>query len=141
MPAARSFTVFGEAVEILISGDMTSGASATLTQVSPPGGGVPPHSHQNEDETFFVVEGEYEFLSDGNWVKLNEGESLHARRGSVHGFRNVGASSGKLLIFVSPSGLETYLEEISTVTMPNDIERLIAVSTRYGIAFPEMSAV
>lgn len=58
----KTFKVFGEPVEVLIPGEMTGGSSITLTQVSPPGGGPPPHSHQNEDETFFVLEGQYEFL-------------------------------------------------------------------------------
>jgi hypothetical protein len=38
----KSFTVFGEPVEILINSEMTGGTSTTFAQSSPPGGGPPP---------------------------------------------------------------------------------------------------
>jgi quercetin dioxygenase-like cupin family protein len=132
----KTFKVFGEPVEVLVSGEMTNGRSTTLTQVSPPGGGPPPHSHHNEDETFFVVEGDYEFLKDGQWVKVPVGQAIQGMRGSVHTFRNVGQTMGKMLVFVSPAGMEKYLEEISTLSIPDDMGQLLAISERYGIFFP-----
>jgi quercetin dioxygenase-like cupin family protein len=133
----KTFRVFGEPVEVLVPGEMTAGRSATLTQVSPPGGGPPPHSHTYEDETFFVLEGEYEFLADGQWLKAEPARAIQAMRGSVHTFRNVGAAPGKMLVFVTPSGMEKYLEEISSLSMPEDLSKLLAISERYGIAFPQ----
>jgi hypothetical protein len=53
MTAIKSFPVLGDQVDMLVTQDMTGGASATLVETSPPGGGPPPHQHQNEDETFF----------------------------------------------------------------------------------------
>jgi quercetin dioxygenase-like cupin family protein len=136
MPAIKSFAVFGETVEILTTGEMTGGFSATLTQISPPGGGPPPHLHQREDETFYVVEGEYEFLENGQWRAVAQGEAVFARRGSVHTFRNVGSAPGKMLIFCAPAGMETYLEAISTLSMPADVAQLLAIAERYGTSFP-----
>ncbi len=132
----KSFEVFGEPIEVLVSGEMTGGLSTTLTQTSPPGGGPPPHLHLREDETFFVLEGDYEFLQNGEWHKLGRGETAHAMRGSVHTFRNAGSTTGKLLIFVTPAGMDAYLEEISPLTLPGDMTQIIAISERYGISFP-----
>ncbi len=73
MPPVKSFPVLGEWVEILVSGEMTGGQSVTLIQTSPPGGGPPPHQHEHEDETFYVLEGDYEILKDGAWVKAAAG--------------------------------------------------------------------
>jgi hypothetical protein len=56
---------------------------------------------------------------------------------SVHTFRNVGTTTGKMLVFVAPSGMEKYLEEISALSMPEDMSRLLAISERYGIFFPQ----
>lgn len=119
-----------------MSGEMTDGKSSTMTQTSPPGGGPPPHQHTNEDETFFVLEGEYEFLSNGTWRKVERGETVHAMRGSVHTFRNAGAAAGKMLIFVVPGGFEKYLEEISPLSVPADMPRILEISEHYGISFP-----
>ena len=133
MTPLKTFTVLGERVEILTSGEMTGGRSSTLTQSSPPGGGPPPHSHQNEDETFVVLEGEYELLVDGVSHKLTRGEAMHAMRGSVHAFRNVGTTQGKMLVVVIPGGFEKYLEEISHFSLPEDMPQLLETSNRYGI--------
>ncbi|HSU18955.1 MAG TPA: cupin domain-containing protein [Acidobacteriaceae bacterium] len=140
MSAVRNFAVFGEPVEVLVSGEMTKGVSATMMQMSPPGGGPPPHMHQNEDETFFVVEGEYEFLAGDGWTRRSAGQSFYAARGSVHTFRNAGSAEGKLLVMATPAGLDTYLEEISVLSIPQDVPKLIAISERYGISFPSLSA-
>lgn len=129
------FRVLGEAVKILVSSEETGGASTTLTQVSPPGGGPPPHSHANEDETFYVLEGEYELLLNGNRRRLRPGDAAHAPRGSIHTFRNAGATEGKLLIITVPGGFEKYLEEISRLSIPQDMEQLFEISKRYGISF------
>jgi quercetin dioxygenase-like cupin family protein len=135
MEAGKKFRVFGEPVEVLVAGEATGGLSTTLIQISPPGGGPPPHSHTNEDETFFVLEGEYEFLADKEWRKAEVGRAIHSGRGAVHTFRNAGTTEGRMLVFVAPAGMERYLEEISVLAMPQDAEQLMAISARYGIAF------
>jgi hypothetical protein len=33
--------------------------------------------------------------------------------------------------------MEKYLEEISVLTMPRDVEQLMAISARYGIKFAQ----
>jgi quercetin dioxygenase-like cupin family protein len=137
MHGLKTFKVLGEPIEILIPGEATGGLSTTLTQTSPPGGGPPPHSHVHEDETFYVLEGEYQFLQDGQWLKPTPGQAVYAKRGSVHTFRNVGTGTGKMLIFITPSGIEKYFEEISSLSIPEDMARLLAISERYGISFPQ----
>jgi quercetin dioxygenase-like cupin family protein len=136
MIPVKTLPILGSQVEVLISSEMTEGRSVTLMEVSPPGGGPPPHMHLNEDETFHIVEGEYEFLVDGAWVRGVAGESFHTNRGSVHTFRNCGESTGKLLMFVVPGAFQGFLEEISPLTIPNDIPTLIDIAARYGITFP-----
>jgi quercetin dioxygenase-like cupin family protein len=129
----KTIQVLGEPVELLQSGEMTNGMSAMMLQVSQPGGGPPPHKHTHEDELFFVVQGEYEFLRDGEWIKVAQGESAHAQRGSVHAFRNCGTTEGRMLFIVTPSGLERYFEELAAFSLPQDMEQIKAVSARYGI--------
>src|SRR5271154_588498 len=135
MTPVKSFAVFGEPVEILIASDSTAGNSATMTQVSPPGGGPPPHSHQNEDETYFVLDGEYEVVLNGVAHNLLPGDAIHARRRSIHTFRNVGGKMGKMLIHIVPGGLENYLEQISHFSVPEGMPQVLEISKRYGVTF------
>jgi len=139
MTAIKSFPVLGDQVDMLVTQEMTGGSSATLLETSPPCGGPPPHRHQNEDETFYVVEGEYEFLVDGAWVKASAGDSFYRSRGTIHVFRNYGTTTGRVLIFVQPGSFQSYLEEISPLSVPADLPKLIEISNRYGIFFPGIS--
>jgi quercetin dioxygenase-like cupin family protein len=131
----KIFTVFGEPIEILVDGAMTHGRSTALIQTSPPGGGPPPHAHRNEDEIFYVLEGEYEFLQNGEWSKAEPGQAVCGMRGAFHTFRNAGTTEGRMLIFVAPAGLENYFEEIAPLSMPWDLAQLLDISERFGISF------
>jgi quercetin dioxygenase-like cupin family protein len=127
--------VFGEEIEILVNGEMSRGSSAVLIQTANPGGGPPPHMHRNEDETITVLEGDFELLSDGQWSAIPRGEVVFSPRGCIHTFRNCGETTGKVLVFISPSGLENYLEEVSSFSPATDMPRILEISTRYGISF------
>jgi quercetin dioxygenase-like cupin family protein len=140
MVPVKSFPMFGGQVDVLISNEMTAGSSATFVDITPPGGGPPPHLHKNEDETFHILEGEYEFLVEGAWVKGVAGDTFHTNRGNLHTFRNSGQTTGRLMIFVVPGAFQNFLEEISPLTIPNDIPTLIDIATRYGVSFPPPAA-
>src|ERR1700712_3576362 len=99
MTPLKTFSVFGEKVEVLVNGAMTQGASAVIVQTNGPGGGPPPHSHTNEDETFMVLEGEFELVVNGEPRPAPLGGAIFAPRGSIHTFRNVGSGPGRFLIF------------------------------------------
>ncbi len=131
----KSFLVFGEKVDLLVTGKMTNGASAVMVQTSPPGGGPPPHSHTNEDEFFQVLEGEFEFLSDDKWKPVARGELTFAPRGNRHAFRNCGTKDGKMMFLVAPAGLDEYLEAISLLVLPADEATLQELSKQFGIQF------
>jgi len=131
----ESFSVFGEPVEVVVSSEATGGVSSAITQTSPPGGGPPLHSHQHEEETFYVVRGEYEFILNGERRQLTAGEGIFAPRGSVHTFKNVGATEGKLLVVTVPGGFENYLRAISPLSIPQDMQQILQISEQYGVAF------
>jgi len=132
----KSFTVLGEPVEVLVNSQMTNGAFAVITQTSPPGGGPPPHSHTNEDEIFTAIDGDFELFDGAAWHPLPQGSTARAERGGVHSFHNSSKRDAKMQIIISPAGFEEYLEEISPLTLPEDLDRLLQISERYGIKFP-----
>ena len=74
-------------------------------------------------------------LVDGQWIKGWAGDSFYRGRGTIHTFRNCGTTTGKILVFVTPGRFQSFLEEISPLTMPADLSRLIEIAARYGVAF------
>jgi len=67
-------------------------------------GGPPRHLHHNEDEWFYVLEGEYLVEVGGHLHTLRAGDSLLGPRGVPHAFAFNGSTSGRLLITYAPAG-------------------------------------
>lgn len=108
-----------------------------------PGGGPPPHIHHREAESFYVLEGEFEVLDRGHWIKAGAGSFVHVPKGTLHTLKNAGEEVGRLLTLVVPAGLDKFFEEagepgtdISSPPGPPDVEKLLATAERYGIEFP-----
>jgi mannose-6-phosphate isomerase-like protein (cupin superfamily) len=87
----------------IADGAMTRGAYSLHEMSKPPGEGPIPHTHDNMDEAFYILEGEFTFTIDGNSVVASAGSFVIAPRGSMHGFLNSGKNDGRYLRFFSPA--------------------------------------
>ncbi len=133
--------VVGDLVTFKISGEDTAGVFTLGEEIIPPEGGPPPHVHTHEDETFYVLEGELEFVVGERTITATTGSVVFAPRGILHSFRNVGSTASRMAVIIAPAGLERFFEEVGEpVTDPSsppdgspDIERLVAVARNYGI--------
>lgn len=140
----ESLWVVGELLTLKVVGTDTSGAFAVLEEITPPQGGPPPHMHSREDETFYVLEGELEFRVSDRTILATAGSVIYGPRGILHTFKNVGTTPSRILVLVTPAGLEKMFEELGEpVTDPSsppegppDIERLMAVNRKYGVEIP-----
>ncbi len=133
MQAQKTFNVFGEKVEIFVTSEMSHGSMTVTVQTTPPGGGPPPHIHTREDEYFTVLEGEFEMFDGQSWSPLRTGESHFSLRGGTHTFRNCGSTMGRMHVVISPAGFENYLEGLSKLSVPADLERIKELSAEYGL--------
>ncbi len=141
----RSIWVLGELVTYKITSDQTGGAYSLFEVMSQPGGGPPPHIQHREDESFYVLEGEYEFLDDdGRTTRAGVGSLVYVPRGNLHAYKNVGDKPARMLVSHTPGGLhERFFEEIGEPAIDKtkppapkgqpDIEKLVAVATKNGI--------
>jgi quercetin dioxygenase-like cupin family protein len=129
---------FGDTIIFKLTGTETEDRLTLWINITPPGGGPPPHYHTGEDETFLVQEGEVEFFIDGQWKPAAVGSVVFAPRNGIHTFRNVGKTSSRMLIFTQPSGFENFFmrcaEEFARTGGP-DMDRIVAISAEHGIHF------
>lgn len=138
--AGTVLRAFGEEVTIRLGGAETGGKLCVFTEVTPPGGGPPPHDHEAEDEWFMPLQGRVEFLLEGTWREVPVGATVFVPRGAVHTFRNPGQAPLEMLIHTMPAGFETFFarcaEEFAKPTPP-DMARIAAIGAEHGIHFVE----
>ena len=69
----KTFHVVGDILNVLLDGADTAGAFALFNVTVPPGGGPPLHVHHREDEFFYILEGEAEFMVAGQRSRVGAG--------------------------------------------------------------------
>jgi uncharacterized cupin superfamily protein len=131
----KSISVLGLEVKVIATTASTNGAFTLFTHDAGPNEGPPPHSHSREDEIMIPQTGEWESFDGKAWTRFEPGESRFFLRGSVHGYRNCGTTTGRIVTVATPGGLDEYFERISGVLMPQDAEKLFEISDGHGINF------
>jgi quercetin dioxygenase-like cupin family protein len=140
----RSLWVLGELVTYKITSYQTGGAYSLFEVTTQPGAGPPPHVQHREDEAFYVLEGEYQFLVEGRTINAGAGSLIYVPKGNLHAHNNVGEGIGRMLVSQTPGGLhERFFEEIgeevkdgSTAPAsedPPDMETIAKIAAEYGI--------
>jgi uncharacterized protein (TIGR02246 family) len=112
----------------------THGGFGLVESVMPPGFASPYHTHQLEDEAFYVVEGDMAFVCDGQWTIAGPGTFVFGPRNLPHGFKVVGDAPARMLLLCSPGGFEQFVVELSEpAPAPPDMAKLVAVAAKYSI--------
>jgi mannose-6-phosphate isomerase-like protein (cupin superfamily) len=65
--------------------------------------GVEPHSHADHVDSFYVLEGEAEFVMGDEVVRAGPGTYVAAPVGVVHGFRDAGDGELRMLNVHAPN--------------------------------------
>ena len=93
-------------------GAALSGQVGVVQGKLPPGGGFQiPHWHEDLDEVFYVLEGEIEFLLDGELRLASAGSTVFVPAGTVHAFRNAGDRPARQLV-VGPVEVAELIREL-----------------------------
>jgi len=127
--------VLGTLLVIRIHGRDTNGVLSVVESHDTPGGGPPPHIHHREDETFQILEGEYEFNVDGKTIRAAPGATLFAPRGVAHTYRCISQAPGRLMCTITPSGFEGFFEEIGALIpqQQQDISQVMAIAKKFSL--------
>jgi quercetin dioxygenase-like cupin family protein len=120
-------------------GDENGGAFAIGEHPLEPGVlAAPPHTHTNEDEISYVLEGEIGVMIGDEVYTAPAGSYVLKPRGVLHAFWNPGPEPARIIEIFSPAGFERYFEELAEVLSaggPPDVPRLEELANRYGLTF------
>jgi quercetin dioxygenase-like cupin family protein len=110
----ESFWVLGDLYTFKATGKQTNGAFTVIDQIIQPQGGPPPHVHHREDEAFYVLNGKFSFLSGEKQKVFEKGSFVYIPKGTLHTFKNIDDQQGRLLVIITPAGLEEFFYSIGT---------------------------
>lgn len=83
----------------------------------PAGSQSNPHAHNEQEESFFIHEGEGEVVVDGRAISVRAGSLVVISPGEVHQLRNTGSALLRVFCVVAPPFAE---EQFSNVHEPSD---------------------
>lgn len=127
---------FSDAEFVLrVSGEMTGGAYSIIEEIAPLD--TPLHVHKNEDELWYVLEGEHVIQVGDDEFRVGPGDIAFGPRGVPHAQRRVVPRTGRFLVIISPAGFEGFFRELAAAegsgsSMPEAYER---ASRKYGITW------
>ncbi|HYF26580.1 MAG TPA: quercetin 2,3-dioxygenase [Baekduia sp.] len=123
------------------TGAQTGGAFLAVEELARRGKLTPLHVHPDEDETFFVVEGQAAFHLDGQERTVGGGSFASVPRGVPHAYC-VTSEVARILILVTPGdgameeffrlGGEPARERVLPPAQPLDLERIGAAAQQTG---------
>ncbi len=124
------------------SATTTGGRVAVIEHLAPQGSGSPLHLHHNEDEWFYVIDGELTFWVGGQVINAAAGAFVYGPRDVPHTF-TVTSPEARFLLVAEPAGFEEFMRAVSepalTPTLPPATSRppapevMVATAAEYGI--------
>ncbi len=102
-----------------VRGEQTNGALTALENLIPSGQGPPLHTHANEDESWYVIEGELRFKLAGDVHCAPAGSFVFVPRGTPHCFQNVADAPARILVMFTPAGMERFFDRFAALTVPD----------------------
>jgi mannose-6-phosphate isomerase-like protein (cupin superfamily) len=108
-------------VRFMIDGDATGGAFSLVAHPLPPRAlGAPVHTHRNEDEYSYVLEGRVGVQLGEDVIEAGPGNLVFKPRGVAHAFWNAEDEPARLLEIISPAGFENYFRELAPLLAATD---------------------
>lgn len=120
--------VTSNTLDIKISGKDTDGDLAVFEQTGlTPNGGPPLHIHPNQDEWFYVIEGNYRFQVGDDIYQMKAGDTIFLPRNVPHAFIQL-TENGKMIVSYLPAGkMEAFFEVTNQWTTPPSKEEVAKV--------------
>jgi quercetin dioxygenase-like cupin family protein len=104
----------GTEVTFKVRGDQADGASC-LEFAAAPGFDTGLHVHRKLEETFYVLEGEFELRTGEEVRRALPGSVMFVPSGVPHGFSNPTDGPAKLLLVMSPADFDRYFVELAEI--------------------------
>lgn len=123
-------------IRYLVDGSASASMGIFELTVPPASNVPPPHSHSDNEEIVYVLEGTLRYTVGSETRDLAPGQAMHTPRGHVHGFSNPFDRAARALIVLSPDIGAQYFKDVAAVVNvagPPDKAAMVAIMGRYGL--------
>ena len=101
-------------IDFKVTSADTGGAMLVIENTNRGRGGPAKHQHVAQDESFYVIEGEYVIVIGDQRFELKAGDAILAPRRVPHVWAYIGDKVGRLLItFTPPGSMEDFFRMVS----------------------------
>jgi quercetin dioxygenase-like cupin family protein len=139
----KHIAVVGDINTILASKEDTGGTYSFLEVRVFLGGGPAPHIQTREHEGFYIIEGKVTFNVDNQRIEAKPGTFVNIPPNVLHSFKNETDETAKLIIVLSPAGLEHFFVEVGLEVSDNNVkpppfkieqkQNLAELASKYGM--------
>ncbi|WP_324670633.1 cupin domain-containing protein [Hymenobacter sp. GOD-10R] len=120
---------------VKVSEKDTEGRCVIFDTLRPEKVGPALHKHDNCDEWFQVLEGEFKFQAGEEIMRLKVGDTLLVPRGTAHAFVKTSEGAGRLIVMHQPAArMEEYFRTASKLK-DQSVEGRRALAASYGTQF------
>lgn len=137
---AETIELAGGTIRILLSSKDTDGEFAlSLMEMPPNYPGPVAHRHRAMKEVFYVLEGEFQLITEDGPRTLTAGEVAMVPAGTAHRACNPSDKPVKILSQFVPGGMEQYFRELADYLKtldswpPKDPQPLTDIMSRYDM--------
>ena len=132
----KPLNVLGMPLTMLCEASDTNGSWSLFEEEVPLGMGPPPHRH-DWDEAYYILDGEIDFVIEGDTVTSKRGDFNYLPRGTIHGFKGSSDSPARVLIFAAPAHGSEFFHELSEQVRktPDDLAKIPVIGRQHGIEF------
>jgi quercetin dioxygenase-like cupin family protein len=142
---SSTYHLVGNIITVLSPPPGSHGKMMVAICRSRPGAGSPHNRHPDDDESFYVLTGEFEFLVDGERTRRGPGGFVSIPNGSPHQFTNTASTDSTMLIICAPGLVhDSFFREAGDPLpganaawpeTPPDLPALSTAARRCGIEF------
>lgn len=139
----KHIAVDGDINTILASKEETGGTYSFIESKVFPGGGPIPHIQTREHEGFYIIEGQLTFDVDGQKIEAKPGAFVNVPPNVLHSFKNETDEAAKIIIVLSPAGMEHLFVEVGLESSNNSVkpppftdaqkQKLSRLASKYGM--------
>src|SRR3954451_19431415 len=123
-------------VRFMVGAERGAGFSMVEHPIPPRALAAPLHTHTNEDEYSYVLEGEVGVQIGDEVAVAKQGDLVFKPRGVQHAFWNAGDMPARLLEIISPAPFANYFAELEPLFQRADgpdFAAIAALQERYGL--------